>query len=377
MESNKKKGRFAARLNFFQSFTGLILKSIVCVHLILIASIIFGPRAFNWLSQNIERAFLSNIGRGYSTVVFFAVLIIFAVFIVHVLLGIRKFPSSWKQHQAIDDQTATVKHQDTYLWYIQLLTGFMMVFAAPVHFYTIFTHPSIDAYQSADRVVADNMWFVYLILLVCVVLHGNIGLYRLFMKWRWFQGDDAQRARKKRVKLQSLRNKLAMVFMFAGLVSLLIFVMIGLRNKYDESYHAARHQTHEQAAPPIEEDGGHDGAPAVREFEPAHDEAVDDSRDAQEGIQEEPVRADDLSHEAESVIESTIHEVLPDTEADHEPAASIEESKNPGGVPAVQDSEAAREDVINVLDDVQEKIPAEVREEAAGDDAKTHGVPLD
>ena len=109
IESKKKKSRLPARLDFLQSSTGLVLGLFVCVHIVLIASIILGPRSFNWVSQNMALAFLSSTGHGYPIAVFFAVLVVFAVFIVHALLGIRKFPISWKQHRIMKDQMTMIK----------------------------------------------------------------------------------------------------------------------------------------------------------------------------------------------------------------------------------------------------------------------------
>jgi fumarate reductase subunit C len=305
IESSKKKSRLPARLDFLQSGTGLVLCLFVWVHIVLDASIILGPRAFNWVSKNMELAFLSDTGHGYPIAVFFAVFIVFFLFIVHALLGIRKFPISWKQHRIIKDQMAMMRHQDTNLWYIQVLTGFIMLFAGPVHLYTMLTHPgSIDPYLSAGRVLGGNMWFIYLILLVCAVLHGNIGLYRLCMKWGWFQGGDYRRARENRAKLKNLRNKLIIVFLSAGLLALLVFVIIGLRYKDDKphqsttraqtygaepaaerAFHQALPDTevvYEQAASsPIEESMPNDSAPVVREFEAAHEKVVDDPGEPQ------------------------------------------------------------------------------------------------
>nr|WP_320016656.1 hypothetical protein [uncultured Desulfobacter sp.] len=208
IESNKKKSRIPARLDFLQSSTGFFLGLFVWLHIVLNASIILGPGAFNWVSKNMELSFLSNTGHGYPIVVFFAVFVVFIMF-----------------------------------------------FAGSVHLYSMLTHPgSIDLYLYADKVVSHNMWFVYLILLVCVVLHGNIGLYRLCMKWGWFQGRDYQRAIKNRIKLKNLCNKLIIVFLCAGLLALLIFVIVGLRYKYAEPYKATHApQTHEAKPAAVED----------------------------------------------------------------------------------------------------------------------------
>ncbi|MBC2705714.1 fumarate reductase cytochrome b subunit [Desulfobacula sp.] len=236
IESNKKKSRIPARLDFAQSGTGLILGLFMWVHMLLVGSIILGKGSFNFVAKTMELAFLSDTGHGFPIAVFFAVLTIFTLFIIHALLGVRKFPISWKQHRILRDQMQMMNHTDTNLWYIQVVTGFIMFFAGSVHLYIMLTHPgSIDPYMSADRIVSGNMWPLYLILLICVELHGTIGLYRLCMKWGWFAGKDARKSRK---KLKALKNKLTIFFLSIGVLALLVFVVIGInhRDKVGEKY---------------------------------------------------------------------------------------------------------------------------------------------
>jgi fumarate reductase subunit C len=179
---------------------------------------------------------LSDTGHGYPVAVFLAVSVVFTLFIVHALLGIRKFPISWKQHRIIRDQMQMMNHSDTNLWYIQVITGFIMFFAGSVHLYIMLTNPgSIDPYLSADRVVSGNMWPLYLILLISVELHGTIGLYRLCMKWGWFSGKDP---RKSRQKLKTFKNRFTIFFLGIGILALLIFIVIGInhRDRVGEKY---------------------------------------------------------------------------------------------------------------------------------------------
>jgi len=236
IESNKKKSRIPARLDFAQSGTGLILGLFMWVHMLLVGSIILGKGSFNFVAKTMELAFLSDTGHGFPIAVFFAVITIFTLFIIHALLGVRKFPISWKQHRIIRDQMQMMNHTDTNLWYIQVVTGFIMFFAGSVHLYIMLTNPgSIDPYLSADRIVSGHMWPLYLILLICVELHGTIGLYRLCMKWGWFAGKDARESRK---KLKALKNKLTIFFLSVGILALLVFVVIGInhRDKVGEKY---------------------------------------------------------------------------------------------------------------------------------------------
>lgn len=252
IESFKKKSRLPARLDFAQSGTGLILGLFMWVHMLLVGSIILGKGVFNFVAKTMELAFLSDSGHGYPIAVFLAVSGIFTLFIVHALLGVRKFPISWKQHRIMLDQMQMMKHEDTNLWYIQVITGFIMFFAGSVHLYVMLTNPgSIDPYLSADRVISGNMWPLYLILLICVELHGTIGLYRLCMKWGWFQGKDARASRK---KLKAIKNKLAIFFLSLGILALLAFAIIGIkhRDKAGERYvkpKAAVEQLHKEQAP--------------------------------------------------------------------------------------------------------------------------------
>jgi len=229
MESTEKKSRIPARLDFAQSATGLILGLFISVHILLEGSIILGKGSYAFVAKNMELAFLSDNGHGFPITVFFAAFIIFTLFIIHALLGIRKFPISWKQHRIIRDQMQMLKHQDTSLWYVQALTGFIMFFVGPVHLYIILSNPgTIDPYLSADRIVSGNMWFLYLTLLICVVFHAAIGLYRLCMKWGWFAGKDA---RKSRLTIQTFRNRLTIFYLSVGILALLVFVVIGIRHK--------------------------------------------------------------------------------------------------------------------------------------------------
>ena len=252
IESNKKQSsRLPARLDLAQSGTGLILGLFMWVHMFLVCSIVFGKGAFNFVAKTMELAFLSDTGHGYPSAVFFAVLGVFTLFITHALLGMRKFPISWKQHRIMRDQMSMMKHKDTNFWYIQAITGFVMFFFGSVHLYTMLSNPGgIGPYMSADRIFSGNYWFLYIVLLLCVELHGTIGLYRLCMKWGWFQGDDARESRK---KLQNIKGKLTIFFLALGYLALLVFLVIGYghRNNVGEKYGASHAATIE--APMMEE----------------------------------------------------------------------------------------------------------------------------
>ncbi|MCG8642082.1 MAG: fumarate reductase cytochrome b subunit [Desulfobacterales bacterium] len=229
IESNKKKSRLPARLDFAQSATGLVLGLFMWVHMMLVGSIILGKEMFYNVAKTMELAFLSPDGQGYPILVFFAAATISTLFITHALLGVRKFPISWKQHRIFRDQMQMMKHEDTNLWYVQVITGFIMFFAGSVHLYTMMSNPAgIGPYMSADRIVSGGMWPLYLVLLICVELHAIIGLYRLCLKWGWFTGKNPAQARK---KLKAWKKRLSVFFLSIGILALLVFIVIGIKHR--------------------------------------------------------------------------------------------------------------------------------------------------
>jgi fumarate reductase subunit C len=307
IESNKKKSRIPARLDLAQSGTGLILGLFMWVHMLLVGSVILGKGSFNFVAKTMELSFLSDTGHGYPIAVFFAVLTVFTLFIVHALLGVRKFPISWKQHRIMRDQMVMMNHTDTNLWYIQVVTGFLMFFLGSVHLYIMLTHPgSIDPYLSADRVVSSNMWFLYLILLVCVELHATFGIYRVCIKWGWFAGKDARASRK---KLKTLKNRLTIFFLSIGVLALLVFIVIGInhRDRVGEPY-----TPHAVAAEqvPAEQETAHSAVDetysAVEETHPAVDPALP-VVDEHPAVDEHPVADEahpvDTAHDGEKPAE--------------------------------------------------------------------------
>ncbi len=308
IESNKKKSRIPARLDFAQSGTGLILGLFMWVHMLLVGSIILGKGAFNFVAKTMELSFLSDTGHGFPIAVFFAVLTVFTLFIVHALLGIRKFPVSWKQHRILRDQMQMMNHTDTNLWYIQVITGFIMFFAGSVHLYIMLTNPgSIDPYLSADRVVSSSMWPLYLILLICVELHGTIGLYRLCMKWGWFAGKDARQSRQ---NLKKMKNRATIFFLTIGILALLVFVVIGINHRdrvgerYGQHSAAVEHVEMEKEAPAKEDLVVPEEVPETKndhsaEEAPASDEqpTADEISSHADGHETEKVQPADVTHE--------------------------------------------------------------------------------
>jgi fumarate reductase subunit C len=142
-----------------------------------------------------------------------------------------------------------MRHEDTTLWFWQVLTGFALFFLASVHLYIMLTRPDrIGPFESADRVWSEHLWPLYIVLLLAVEVHGGIGLYRLAVKWGWFGSADAN-AMRHRLKLA--KWALTGFFLVLGFATLAAYIKIGIehQDRYGEHYVPAQLQSPPMAAP--------------------------------------------------------------------------------------------------------------------------------
>ena len=158
------------------------------------------------------------------------------IFIVHAGLAMRKFPINFRQYQLLRTHTKKMKHEDTTLWWVQAFTGFVMFFLGSAHLIFIITNADkISGDMSGERVINHFMWLFYIVLLICVELHGSIGLYRLCVKWGWFEGKNAKESRK---KLKMAKWVISVFFLVLGVLSLAAFAKIGFENYQNQAQSA-------------------------------------------------------------------------------------------------------------------------------------------
>ena len=238
-----------ARLDLIQSVSGLLLAIFMWTHLILVSSILLGKDAMWYLTAAMELKFLHDWEHGYPILISLIGIAVFALFIIHAGVAVRKFPASWQQHRIFRHQMKMMKHADTNLWYTQVVTGFVMFFLGSVHVYVMITHPTqIGPYASSDRFVSEYFWPLYLGLLIAVELHAAIGMYRLAVKWGIPGGKDP-RATRKRLKLA--KNLITAAFLTIGLLSFAAYMKIGIehRDREGERYTPASLSTTTPATP--------------------------------------------------------------------------------------------------------------------------------
>lgn len=230
----KKKSRIPAKLDFLQSATGLILAVFIIFHILFESSILFGKESMYALTKMFEGEFL--IEGGSPVFVSGLAFTISVIFILHAALAMRKFPGSYREYLRFRTHTKLMKHADSDLWFIQITTGFMLLFLGSIHLYTMMTQPqNIGPFASSDRIYSDHMWVMYLILLITVVLHTGVGVYRLIVKWGWFDGN---KPKENRIKTRKVIRAVVIFYLLLGLVSLFTYMKIGYEHQanYGERY---------------------------------------------------------------------------------------------------------------------------------------------
>ncbi len=230
-----RKSRMPAKLDYWQSATGLFLALFMWGHMFFVSSILISKDFMYSVTKMFEGvAFIKG---GNPFLVSIAVAIVITIIIIHAGLGMRKFPANYRQYQAFRTHMKMIKHEDTTLWFIQVFTGFAMFFLASAHVFIMLTKPeTIGPYGSSDRMISGWMWPIYLLLLLAVEFHGSIGLYRLCVKWGWFEGSDAKVTR---AKLKKVKWAITIFFLVLGFATLAAYMKIGLehRNQVGQRFH--------------------------------------------------------------------------------------------------------------------------------------------
>ena len=229
-----RPSRWPARLDFAQSASGLVLALFMWAHMAFVSSILLGKDAMWTVARFFEGYYF--FGVAYPILVSFVVAGVMALILVHALLAVRKFPINYRQFTIFRHHMKVLRHEDTTLWFWQVVTGFALFFFAFIHLYVLLTHPDrIGPYESGDRVWSDVMWPLYILLLLTVEVHGTVGLYRLAVKWGWFQGKDANQARH---RLKIVKWTITVFFLVLGVATLAAYIKIGIDHQqhYGERY---------------------------------------------------------------------------------------------------------------------------------------------
>lgn len=223
---SRKRNVWPARLDWAQSVSGLLLALFMWGHMFFVSSILISKDAMWTITKMFEGYFF--FGRAYPGIVSVVVAGVITLLVVHAALALRKFPANYGQYRTFRDHMHMMRHEDTTLWYWQVVTGFAMFFLAAPHLFQMLTQPGrIGPFESADRVWSYGVWPLYILLLLAVEIHGGVGLYRLAVKWGWFAGANPDATRK---RLKTLKWALTVFFLALGFATLAAYIKIGIEH---------------------------------------------------------------------------------------------------------------------------------------------------
>lgn len=226
----KNIDKIPARLDFIQSVTGLILALFIFGHILFEASILISNEMMYKVTIMFEGYYF--FGETYPGIISFLAAAIFVIFIVHSATALRKFPASYRKYKIMKNHTLQMKHEDTTLWMVQVITGFIMFFIGSVHLYIMMTQPSnIGPYASSSRVVDEFMGPLYLVLLISVVFHAFVGLYRLALKWGFMEGKNTKISR---ARFKLIMKTMVLLYLLIGTFSLAKYTYLGVTNDYSD-----------------------------------------------------------------------------------------------------------------------------------------------
>lgn len=188
-----------------QTVSGLLLVCFLWTHMLFVASILLGVDAFNTLAAFMEQFKLLHV----------AVVFIILAGLSHVGAVLRRIPGRWQEQKIVWKHAKIIKHNDTWSWLFQAVTGSAMLFLVVIHVFIV-VYSGIDAKLSAERVSSWMLWF-YIVFLLLAEYHASVGIYRTFAKWGY-------------VKRQSVKKVLSVVTVCTialGIVSIWVFNSLG------------------------------------------------------------------------------------------------------------------------------------------------------
>jgi len=210
--------QWAARADQLQSLSGVLLGLFLVMHLHFESSILLGKEAFYQVAQFLEGGVFSETGHGYPllTQIFSGFMLL--VVMIHAGFSLRRFPTQLGQWRALRNQMRFLPHEDTKIWFWQMISGFLLFFLVPAHLLTMISNPEIGPHLSAERVYHFNAWILYVLLLPVVAVHAVFGLYRVVVKWGLIE---------QRFALLKFAKVLLAYLMLLGMASLLAYILIG------------------------------------------------------------------------------------------------------------------------------------------------------
>jgi fumarate reductase subunit C len=196
-------------LDLLQMLSGVALIGFMWSHMILVASVNLGSGTMNALAHFLEATYMAQIGGP----------MIALIFLLHFVVAARKLPFRLKEQRAMWSHAKRFNHLDTWLWMVQAGTAMIILILGSIHIWSVLTTLPITAGRSAARIQGGWWLLLYMVLLPLVELHVGIGFYRIGVKWGWI-------TRSNRLSLKHFENRLSLVFIAIGTITLITFYFI-------------------------------------------------------------------------------------------------------------------------------------------------------
>ena len=197
-----------SRLDIIQAITGVLLILFLWAHVFLVSSVIISPALMNGIADFFERTYMAQIGGP----------LVLLLIVYHFLIAARKMPFRAGEFMTFWRNARSLRHKDTWLWVVQVVTAIVILVMASIHIYVVLSTLPITAEQSASRVQGGWLPF-FLILLPMAELHLGIGFYRLGVKYGYI-------TRASRHVWQRNEYVLTGIFILIGLLTLVRFMLL-------------------------------------------------------------------------------------------------------------------------------------------------------
>ena len=182
-----RKSQWPAICDVAQSVTGLLLGIFLFCHMAFTSSIQLGKDVF-WNLCAFSGGYPIN---GQENAWMHVALIgaITLLVIIHALMALRRFPTSYRMFHNMNSQWQFLAHRDTTLWIVQIVTAVILTGMVFPHVTPMLTNPS-DIGPNLSSVHTYHNGLLWTFIFLCATeLHGMIGLYRLAVKWDVLAGN--------------------------------------------------------------------------------------------------------------------------------------------------------------------------------------------
>ena len=173
----KLKLLYQTTIALLSTLTGLFLAGFMMVHFFGVSLINFGEPALNWYTKHLDKT---------NWFIVAAVLLVIFVFIVHMINGFKIMWRYLGHLPEVHAYVADMKYRDSYLWYLQFVTGILLAIFATTHlavacFFSGHTITTVAYIR--EQFQSGSYWMSMAILLGALVFHIVCGLRNVIIKY--------------------------------------------------------------------------------------------------------------------------------------------------------------------------------------------------